>query len=397
MSSIRLLSAVTSAACLGLLFGCGGGGDRTLVPMGSRIVERDLEFGLNTAERYSADTAESSGQDSAAFAGPLEADVPPDWTAKPATRFRELSYATPGGGDVSVSKTGGSVVANINRWRGQFGLSQTTAMAIAELPRVPVGPVQGCLIELEGDFSGMGGEGVLEGAKMLGVVVPLSDGPSVFVKFVGTAEVVDAQRQNLLAMVASLRSSGRAKPPGGASNGSNATGPAGSGATGTDGADPTAAGHGAGAHGGANGQGPGGLKWSTPTGWSEATSKSSMRLVTLAPDSDPEAQCYVIVLPGDGGGLVANVNRWLGEVQAPQLDAAAVAALPTVKVFGRDATLVEGTGDYSGQNGQRKNAGLLGVICSVPQSTLFVKMVGPVDVVRAEKARFIEFCESLSL
>ena len=35
-----------------------------------------------------------------------------------------------------------------------------------------------------------------------------------------------------------------------------------------------------------------------------------MRLVNLRPAGDPSAECSLVVLGGDGGGLTANVNRW---------------------------------------------------------------------------------------
>jgi hypothetical protein len=38
---------------------------------------------------------------------------------------------------------------------------------------------------------------------------------------------------------------------------------------------------------------------------------------------------------------------------------------------------------------------MLGLICPLPERTLFVKLVGPAATVRAERERFEEFCRSL--
>jgi hypothetical protein len=71
-----------------------------------------------------ADTAvpTASGQD-------LAWQAPAQWTSKPAGAMRKATYAVPGdGGDAELSITAfpgdvGGELANVNRWRGQIGLT----------------------------------------------------------------------------------------------------------------------------------------------------------------------------------------------------------------------------------------------------------------------------------
>jgi len=53
----------------------------------------------------------------------------------------------------------------------------------------------------------------------------------------------------------------------------------------------------------------GGFDWTAPDEWERAPARS-MRLVTYFAGGDTSAECYVSLLPGDGGGLESNLNRW---------------------------------------------------------------------------------------
>lgn len=55
--------------------------------------------------------------------------------------------------------------------------------------------------------------------------------------------------------------------------------------------------------------------WQLPAGWSESPARPPMRHATLMID-DPEGAIEVAItrFPGDVGGMLANVNRWRGQV-----------------------------------------------------------------------------------
>ncbi|HOK88385.1 MAG TPA: hypothetical protein PK379_00010 [Candidatus Hydrogenedentes bacterium] len=132
--------------------------------------------------------------------------------------------------------------------------------------------------------------------------------------------------------------------------------------------------------------------WTLPEGWRELPPRP-MRLATFAVG---EAECYIAVLAGDGGGVAANINRWRRQMGLEPLDDAAIDALPTLAVLGGPAPLVEMEGTYRDMNGNTlEQAGFLGIVRELGDQTLFIRVTGPAEVVRAHKAEFLSFCESL--
>jgi hypothetical protein len=96
------------------------------------------------------------------------------------------------------------------------------------------------------------------------------------------------------------------------------------------------------------------------------------------------------VLGGDGGGLAANVARWCSQVgREPPPGPAELAALPRLEVLGVAAPLVDLTGD-----GARR--GMLALYCPLEGRSVFLKIEGPSDRVRAAREDFVAFCLSLA-
>ena len=132
--------------------------------------------------------------------------------------------------------------------------------------------------------------------------------------------------------------------------------------------------------------------WTLPEGWRELPPRP-MRLATFAVAG---AECYIAVLEGDGGGRAANINRWRRQMGLEPLDDAAIEALPTLTVLGGPAPLVEMEGTYRDMSGNiLEQAGFLGILRELEDRTLFIRMTGPASVIRARKAEFQAFCESL--
>lgn len=139
------------------------------------------------------------------------------------------------------------------------------------------------------------------------------------------------------------------------------------------------------------------IEWDVPSGWVELPS-SQMRQVNLRPAGDVEAECYLSILPGDAGGLVANVNRWRGQMGQAPLTATEVGELPKRPLLGQPATLVTVEGNFTGMGGEvLADAGMRGAILSLPEITIFIKMTGPVEVVQDEAAHFDAFCDSVRM
>jgi hypothetical protein len=125
--------------------------------------------------------------------------------------------------------------------------------------------------------------------------------------------------------------------------------------------------------------------WQAPEGWAQGPAKQ-MRVVTFNPKDRAGVECYVAVLGGAAGGVAANVNRWRQQLNLAPLAADAIAALPKVQVLGRASPMVEIDGGASS---------MYGLVCELGASTVFVKMTGPSESLRAERGRFVEFCKSL--
>jgi len=133
------------------------------------------------------------------------------------------------------------------------------------------------------------------------------------------------------------------------------------------------------------------LTWTVPASWRQKPG-SSVRKGSYAagPESSP-ADCAVTAFPGDVGGDLANVNRWLAQLQQPPVSAAALADLITpLPVAGLDIRLVDLTGG-SADNPER----MLGAIVPVDGSTWFFKLVGPDAVVQAEREAFMALIRSI--
>ena len=140
------------------------------------------------------------------------------------------------------------------------------------------------------------------------------------------------------------------------------------------------------------------LRWETPAGWAQAE-RSQMRPVNLTFGPNKEGECYLAMLPGGAGGVAANVNRWRKQMGQPELSEEEVAKLPQKTLMGIQGVFVEVNGAYTNVGAAEAKADhrLIGIIASIGEAGLFVKMVGPKALVEANTAAFDQFVSSLSL
>jgi hypothetical protein len=130
-----------------------------------------------------------------------------------------------------------------------------------------------------------------------------------------------------------------------------------------------------------------GLAWSLPAGWTQDAERA-FRVATFRSSEQPDVECYVTVLHGDGGGLEANVERWRGQLgtSAAPADVLERRALP---LLGGEGALVEIRARAPDERA------MLGAVRLFGERALFVKLTGPAAAVDAERARFLELCGSL--
>lgn len=149
----------------------------------------------------------------------------------------------------------------------------------------------------------------------------------------------------------------------------------------------------------------GGIKWNPPSRW-KARPSDGMRLVTYlipAAGSDSAgAECPVFYFgEGGGGGVQANIDRWIGQFKQPDgRDSKAVAKQRSETINGFNVTIIDVTGTFSGggmtADGDKAGYRLLGAIVEGPQGPIFFKLIGPASTVAAAQGDFQTLLKSLA-
>jgi hypothetical protein len=121
-------------------------------------------------------------------------DAPPiGWRRLPGTQFRLINYVA-GENDtveIVVGETQGELLANANRWLGQFGLSPVQSLEF--LGRTEMLGKNAYLVEGDGTYSPGMGSPPKEGYAMTGVIRESSSN-LITLKMIGPAEEVKKQR-----------------------------------------------------------------------------------------------------------------------------------------------------------------------------------------------------------
>lgn len=143
--------------------------------------------------------APTAGTEVAPFAGA----IPTGWQPMGDTGSRLLRHRFGTKGECYVGQLGGDLTQMLGIWCGEMSAKTPDAAALAALPKLPMLGGEAVLLDLQGDYQGMGGSS-LPGARSL--VAALQQGTGItFVKCLGPAAEVEAQRANFLALVKSLR------------------------------------------------------------------------------------------------------------------------------------------------------------------------------------------------
>ena len=333
-----------------------------------RVVQADAKLRLwaGSNERFGFGGARTAASSSVAATGPAAAsddfvfDKPNGWSLLASSAMRGVNLAVTREPRAEcfltlLGGTGGGLAANVDRWRGQMGLAPLDEARFAALERTQLLGKDAVRIDFEGRYSGMDGVGG-EDFRMVGLLA-VHEGGSAFVKFVGPAAVVAEELAAFDAFAASLRVN---SPAAAAPNANTA-----------------------------------GFVWTVPEGWTRSADRP-LRTVTFV--AEGEVECYVAVLAGDGGGVRSNLDRWRAQMGGAPLTVEELAALEHVPALGVRAALIEVEGNYRGMNGETVQGGaLLGAVAVLADSTVFVKMIGPLDAVRRETDRFRAFVTSLEV
>lgn len=137
------------------------------------------------------------------------------------------------------------------------------------------------------------------------------------------------------------------------------------------------------------------FRWTVPDGWEEVP-PTPMRTANLRLKSNPEVEMYFTVMPGDGGGLMANINRWYGQMGLEPLTQEQVDTLPFRMMLFKPAAYVSIHGAFKGMGGEAKeNYALYGLALVEEGHAMFLKMTGPADIADSKIQDFVVFSQSL--
>ncbi len=132
--------------------------------------------------------------------------IPAGWQEGTLTQFLIAKYVVTGNDQTraeinvsSLSRDGGGLLPNINRWRGQLGLAPAVESDLASLPMIDASGGKATLVEFSGTNARTG-----KPAQLVGLVLPLG-GQTWFYKLMGDAEVVAAQKDALIKFVQSAK------------------------------------------------------------------------------------------------------------------------------------------------------------------------------------------------
>jgi hypothetical protein len=129
-------------------------------------------------------------------------------------------------------------------------------------------------------------------------------------------------------------------------------------------------------------------QWVVPTNWT-AGAASSMRVASfrVAGDGQQSAEIAVSAFPGDVGGMLANINRWRGQLGLQPIQPADVAGI---------STPIE-AGDIKGTVVNLDAGAKRMLVATLPHAgnSWFFKMTGDAPVVEAQKETFFQFVKSV--
>jgi hypothetical protein len=146
------------------------------------------------------------------------------------------------------------------------------------------------------------------------------------------------------------------------------------------------------------------IKWTTPSRWKpgpEKPMRSATYLIPPAAGDSEGAECAVFM--NIGGGVDANIKRWIGQFEQPDGSSSeAKAEKKKESINGFPVTIVDLRGAFAGGGmamGQptTKKPGyrLLGAIVESPEGEVFFKLTGPAKTVAAAQSEFQSLLKSL--
>ncbi|MEE8587557.1 MAG: hypothetical protein V3T83_22190 [Acidobacteriota bacterium] len=152
-----------------------------------------------------------------------------------------------------------------------------------------------------------------------------------------------------------------------------------------------------------------GIRFEPPQEWIPESPSSSMRKAQYrlpAVEGDPEsAELIVFYFAGGGGGVQANINRWVGQFSLPGGGSARSASKTSTRESnGIPLTVLDVRGTYhrsvgapmSGQTEPVPNFRMLAAVAETSAGPYFFKLTGPEKTVDAWEDEFDRFLQTIA-
>lgn len=297
-------------------------------------------------------------------------ELPAGWEETPGGAMRRGSYVVRGTNgataDVSIIALpagSGSELDNVNRWRGQVQLPNITEAELAkEKQKIQVAGGPAHLFEMAGKSA----EG--EPTRILAAVY--EHGNEVwFFKMMGNDPLVKEQKGAFVEFLAKYDDG-----HGHAHSGEGHATETGSGSSGTTGELRT----------GTSAVQQKGPDWVAPGGWERQTPGPMQDAKYVA--AGGKVVVTVSIFDGPAGGLLANVNRWRGQIGLPAVQEADVEKLLV------SLDLPDATAKLLDMSGPKER--MVAAVVHRGPKTWYFKMMGEGAAVGSEKKAFLDFVKS---
>lgn len=132
--------------------------------------------------------------------------------------------------------------------------------------------------------------------------------------------------------------------------------------------------------------------WEKPAGWQELA-PTEFRTANFSFGPNGVGECYLSL---SGGSLFDNANRWRGQMGLDSYSQEDFDALERFPILGEQAAILRLQGSYTGMGSNpRPGYHLLGMMLRLGDTGVFVKMVGPTELIQSEVNNFVVFISSL--
>ncbi len=144
------------------------------------------------------------------------------------------------------------------------------------------------------------------------------------------------------------------------------------------------------------------LKWKVPSSWKSVEPASSMRLAQYRVPGPEGAQPATLAVfhfgAQGGGGVKANIDRWVGQFQTPE-GGKPDASIKKATIDGMTVHRVDVSGTFNAGRGMgsgkpKPNYRMLAAIADTPAGLFFFKMVGPQATLANHTESFESFVSS---